>query len=306
METFIHSTELGFNGTGSLENLAPYNFTSTTNVTYGDSNVTDDVVTATASTGNETFGNETELADAPYFALPYQVVGCLFVSIIFVVGLVGNVMVVIVVLRTRSMHTPTNCYLVSLAIADVLLLISAPLPTIVEYFLIIDQFVLGPVGCALMVFTQYLGINVSSLSITAFTIERYIAICHPMKAQTMCTVRRAKRIIVGLWAFGLCYCAPWLGLTTTYVKTFRGGVRIEVCTFKLERDSYLTYYMADLVIFYVVPLLLTCILYGLIARILASSTLSATPGKPTVANGSEAGNKNKKRPSSSRIQVREG
>ncbi|KAK2148294.1 hypothetical protein LSH36_504g02013 [Paralvinella palmiformis] len=310
METFIHTVDSNVTGTGPIQTLTSYNISSCANATY-DANTTSDVcesATRSTTTGNGSlFGNETELEEAPYFALPYQVVGCLFVSIIFAVGLVGNAMVVIVVLRTRSMHTPTNCYLVSLAIADVLLLISAPLPTIVEYFLIIDQFVLGPVGCALMVFTQYLGINVSSLSITAFTVERYIAICHPMKAQTMCTVRRAKRIIVALWVFGLCYCAPWLGLTTTYVKAYRGGVHIEVCTFKLERDSYLTYYMADLVIFYVVPLLLTCILYGLIARILASSTLAATPGKPTVANGSEPGTaKTKKRPSSSRIQVRYG
>jgi len=67
---------------------------------------------------------------------------------------------------------------------------------------------------SVQVFTQYLGVNVSSLSITAFTVERYIAICHPMRAQTMCTVRRAKRIIVVLWTFGVTYCAPWLGLTT--------------------------------------------------------------------------------------------
>jgi len=65
------------------------------------------------------------------------------------------------------------------------------------------------------VFTQYLGVNVSSLSITAFTVERYIAICHPMRAQTMCTVSRAKRIIIVLWLFGVLYCAPWLGLVNT-------------------------------------------------------------------------------------------
>ncbi len=86
--------------------------------------------------------------------------------------MVGNFMVVIVVLRTRSMHTPTNCYLVSLSVADVLVLLAATLPTIAEYFLIIDQCVIGVVGCKVMVFTQYLGVNVSSLSITAFTVER--------------------------------------------------------------------------------------------------------------------------------------
>ena len=116
--------------------------------------------------------NGTVLSMPNYYSLPYRVVGCLFVSIIFITGLVGNIMVVIVVSRTRSMHTPTNCYLVSLAVADILVLMSATLPTISEYFLIIDQCIIGLVGCSVMVFTQYLGVNVSSLSITAFTVER--------------------------------------------------------------------------------------------------------------------------------------
>ena len=41
----------------------------------------------------------------------------------------------------------------------------------------------GGVGCSLMVYCQFVAINVSSLSLLAFTVERYIAICHPMKAQ---------------------------------------------------------------------------------------------------------------------------
>ena len=151
--------------------------------------------------GNVTEGVLPNLQDPQYYSMPYRIIGCLFVSIIFVVGFVGNIMVVVVVLRTRCMHTPTNCYLVSLAIADILALVSGTIPTIVEYWLRIDECFLGSVGCVLMVFTQYLGVNASSLSITAFTIERYIAICHPMRAQTMCTVRRGKRIIAGIWIF---------------------------------------------------------------------------------------------------------
>jgi len=60
---------------------------------------------------------------------------------------------------------------------------------------------------------------------------------------------------------------------------YADGTVIETCTFKLARHHYLTYYMADLVIFYVIPLILTCVLYALIARILfLSSKLSGVPG----------------------------
>jgi len=84
------------------------------------------------------------------------------------------------------------------------------------------------------------GINASSLSLTAFTVERYIAICHPMKAKSICTVKRAKKIIVGVWIFAFCYSSPWLGLTTTEPIMYKGHQQaVEMCTFKLSRQEYL-------------------------------------------------------------------
>ncbi|ELT88781.1 hypothetical protein CAPTEDRAFT_90908 [Capitella teleta] len=240
-----------------------------------------------------------------YYPPAYRVIAGIFVSIIFSVGLVGNIMVILVVWRTRSLHTPTNCYLLSLALADVILLISAPLPTLVEIFLIIDQNFLGDAGCRIIVFLQYLGVNVSSLSMTFFTIERYMAICHPMKAQTICTVSRAKRIIVALWVFGICYCCPWLFLLHTNIKTFSDGTVIKKCGFKLARHKYLIYYMADLILFYVIPLLLTCVLYALIGAILYSGSRPMAHAGKTASNGSQSGggNRSQKASTSSRVQV---
>ena len=52
-------------------------------------------------------------------------IGTFFQSIIFLTGILGNVLVCAVVYRTRSMHTTTNCYLVSLAVADTITLVSS-------------------------------------------------------------------------------------------------------------------------------------------------------------------------------------
>ena len=46
-----------------------------------------------------------------------------------------------------------------------------------------DRWLWGRLGCSLMVYCQFLAMNASALSLSAFTVERYIAICHPMKAQ---------------------------------------------------------------------------------------------------------------------------
>ena len=54
---------------------------------------------------------------------------------------------------------------------------------VLSYHILGDMWLWGSTGCSLMVYAQFLAMNASALSLTAFTIERYIAICHPMKAQ---------------------------------------------------------------------------------------------------------------------------
>ena len=46
-----------------------------------------------------------------------------------------------------------------------------------------DKWLWGSIGCSVLVYCQFLAMNASALFLSAFTVERYIAICHPMKAQ---------------------------------------------------------------------------------------------------------------------------
>ncbi|CAL1272552.1 unnamed protein product [Larinioides sclopetarius] len=242
--------------------------------------------------------------DPSYYSLKYQIVGTVFQGIVFIVGILGNIMVVIVVTRTRSMHTPTNCYLVSLSIADFMTLIASVPNEILAYYLLGDEWIWGQVGCAIFIFLQYLGINVSSLSITAFTIERYIAICHPMKAQIVCTVSRAKKIIIGLWIFACLYCSPWLFLTKIKPLQYKGLEDRETCTFALSRKKYLSYFFADFILFYIFPLLLSCVLYGLIARVLFTRDIQKNlNGKSNGMVSPHESKKNSSNGTSARAQI---
>ncbi len=71
---------------------------------------------------NDTEDNCTSAAGPPveqcrhpeYYSFNYVVVGTFFQSIIFVIGVLGNLLVCAVVYRTRSMHSTTNCYLVKI------------------------------------------------------------------------------------------------------------------------------------------------------------------------------------------------
>ncbi|XP_013773152.2 LOW QUALITY PROTEIN: thyrotropin-releasing hormone receptor-like [Limulus polyphemus] len=245
--------------------------------------------------------NLTDYAAPTYYSLNYRIVGTIFQGIIFVVGALGNIMVVIVVTKTRSMHTPTNCYLVSLSLADLMVLVASVPNEVLSYYLLGDEWIWGRAGCVIFIFLQYLGINASSLSITAFTVERYIAICHPMKAQMVCTVNRAKKIIIGVWVVACIYCSPWLFLTKTVPIFYKGQENMETCTFALSREHYLGYFFADLVLFYIFPLLLSCVLYGLIARILFTNDLSKSFGKRNQTDTASDWKKNSN--TSARVQV---
>ncbi|PVD20029.1 hypothetical protein C0Q70_20523 [Pomacea canaliculata] len=134
-------------------------------------------------------------------------------SVVIALGLVGNTLAVIVLTR-RTMHTSTNCFLTALAIWDsVVLLItlvliclselssqffSEALPYVIVY--------LYPVGLVAQTATVWLTVS--------FTVERYIAVCHPLKAASMCTIQRARIVIVVISIVSVLYNVPrWFEYT---------------------------------------------------------------------------------------------
>lgn len=98
--------------------------------------------TSTSLSNCSGFSNESvldpgpEYLDPSYYSNNYKIVGTIFQGIVFTVGVLGNIMVVLVVWQTRSMHTPTNCYLVSLSIADFMVLIASVPNEIIAYYLL--------------------------------------------------------------------------------------------------------------------------------------------------------------------------
>lgn len=122
-------------------------------------------------------GSPSTVPLAPSEAVPgpaYKGVSIFLVLLVCVVGIMGNAMVVLVVLTTRDMQMSTSCYLVSLALADLTVLVAAGLPSVSES--LAGQRVYGHASCLDITYLQYLGINASSCSILVFTVERYV---HP-------------------------------------------------------------------------------------------------------------------------------
>lgn len=138
--------------------------------------------------------------DSLYIVIPITTI----YSLIFVTGILGNIFTCLVIVRNKSMHTATNYYLFSLAISDLLLLVSG-MPQ--EMYSIWSKwpYVFGNTFCVLRGLAAETSTNASVLTITLFTIERYLAICYPFVSHKMSKLSRAVKHVMCLWvvAFGL-------------------------------------------------------------------------------------------------------
>ncbi|CAG9571981.1 unnamed protein product [Danaus chrysippus] len=73
---------------------------------------------------------------------------------------------------------------------------------------------LGVVFCKLKALISEAASYVSVLTIVAFTLERYLAICHPLHIYAVAGLRRALRIVLSLWVLSLLAASPFAHYTT--------------------------------------------------------------------------------------------
>lgn len=118
------------------------------------------------------------------------------VPIIMIIGVIGNTMTIFIMTQ-RRMRSSTNWYLAALAIFDMCYLVFSFILSIQHYPHIHDAhfYFYWKLWPYLITFTD--ASSNSSVWITVtFTIERYIAVCYPMKGKVLCTESRAKKMII--------------------------------------------------------------------------------------------------------------
>lgn len=124
---------------------------------------------------------DTEYSNITQFLGPkrdplYVVIPITFIyMLIFITGVIGNISTCIVISKNKSLKTATNYYLFSLAVSDFLLLLSG-VPQ--EMYVIWSKYpyIFGEMFCVLRGLVAETSSNATVLTITAFTVERYVAV----------------------------------------------------------------------------------------------------------------------------------
>ncbi|XP_063636054.1 cholecystokinin receptor type A-like [Cydia splendana] len=139
--------------------------------------------------------------------------------LIFTLSISGNCMVIATLANNKRMRTVTDVYLLNLAISDFLLGVFCVPFTLVGQ--IYRRFLFGPFLCRIIPFLQAVSVSVDVWTLVAISLERYFAICRPLKSRKWQTQCHAYKMIGLVWLLSVMLNLPILIVST--LQPMRGN-----------------------------------------------------------------------------------
>jgi hypothetical protein len=250
------------------------NFTSDMDGALTDSNAT--LLATESGTANGT--NATDIPYVDYAERPETYIVPVLFALIFVVGVLGNGTLVLIFIRHRNMRNVPNTYIFSLALGDLLVIVTCVPFTSTVYT--VDSWPYGELICKLSESVKDISIGVSVFTLTALSADRFFAIVDPMrKLHTGGGGRRATRLTiltaVFIWILAIACALP--AAIASYIRVFKISDKkiIQVCyPFQVSWGEVYAESMviAKFIIYYAIPLIIISFFYLLMARHLILST----------------------------------
>uniref|UniRef100_A0A3P9IGM8 G-protein coupled receptors family 1 profile domain-containing protein n=1 Tax=Oryzias latipes TaxID=8090 RepID=A0A3P9IGM8_ORYLA len=134
-------------------------------------------------------------------SLPSVNIYFIFLAFVYVVTVLCNGFLIIVVVINPSLHTPKFLAVFNLAVID-LCLNTCTIPGMIKIFLVKDNFI--PFNlCLAQMYFYYLFANSESYALTILAYDRLVAICFPLRQNSINTVRSMCCIITFTWCLVL-------------------------------------------------------------------------------------------------------
>ncbi|XP_021357501.1 rhodopsin, GQ-coupled [Mizuhopecten yessoensis] len=186
-----------------------------------------------------------------------------YITIVGLLGIMGNTTVVYIFSNTKSLRSPSNLFVVNLAVSD--LIFSAvngfPLLTVSSFH---QKWIFGSLFCQLYGFVGGVFGLMSINTLTAISIDRYIVITKPLQASQTMTRRKVHLMIVIVWVLSiLLSIPPFFGWGAYIPEGFQTS-----CTFDyLTKTARTRTYIVVLYLFgFLIPLIIIGVCYVLIIR----------------------------------------
>ncbi|XP_071837391.1 uncharacterized protein [Apostichopus japonicus] len=203
-----------------------------------------------------------EVYEDPYTSYPNkQILITVYVTIFFL-GFTGNLMVIFVIAQNRNMRTVTNFFLGNLALSDLLAMTCSDIPILVTY--VSDSWPFGEIVCICAYFLISITTTASILILAVISVERYMAILHPFELRKLVTTKLLSITVCVIWTISIL-----LGLPVLFSYKVIVYDNVEFCTATgLGGHFFAVQSIAKILLLYLIPLMVMCILYGAIGRTL--------------------------------------
>ncbi|XP_045247215.1 melanin-concentrating hormone receptor 2 isoform X2 [Macaca fascicularis] len=148
------------------------------------------------------------------------------IGIICSTGLVGNILIVFTIIRSRKKTVP-DIYICNLAVADLVHIIG--MPFLIHQWARGGEWVFGGPLCTIITSLDTCNQFACSAIMTVMSVDRYFALVQPFRLTSWRTRYKTIRINLGLWAASFILALPvWI-----YSKVIKFKDGVESCAFDL-------------------------------------------------------------------------
>ncbi|XP_076877421.1 melatonin receptor type 1A [Brachyhypopomus gauderio] len=169
-----------------------------------------------------------------------------------IIDILGNLLVIFSVYRNKKLRNAGNTFVVSLAVADLLVAVY-PYPLVLTS-IFQNGWNLGFIHCQISGFLMGLSVVGSIFNITAIAINRYCYICHSLKYDKLYSKKNSLCYVLLIWVLTVVAIVP-----NFYVGSLQYDPRVFSCTFAQSASS--AYTIAVVSFHFLLPILVVTYCY---------------------------------------------
>ncbi|XP_033733515.1 prolactin-releasing peptide receptor-like [Pecten maximus] len=198
-----------------------------------------------------------DLSVLPDISTTERVAKITMYAVAILLALTLNSLIIIVIIRTKSLRTKFNLYVVNMASVNILISLTCMWLHVVTN-LNPTKWPLGSFFCKINTFLQVLVVTVSVFTLTVIVVDRFFATLYPR----CLVITQAHQVtsIVFIWISGALLALPWLLYSRFVEYDWPGGHGVLCQAHFPSKDFRKAYITASVVVGYVLPIIIMFVL----------------------------------------------
>lgn len=189
-------------------------------------------------------------------------------SIISIFGTVGNVLAICVLVHSSTPRSVANTFMINLCIADLLFLLSLPLWAV--YYSQKYKWTFGRLTCKICGALLNFNLYASIFFIMCMSMDRYLAIVHPLRSLSARDPKIAILVCVFIWVLA-CLCST----PALILRDIHPFPKLDIIACGMDYSDgnwFLAVALMKIIVGFVLPLIVICCCYGVIGKHLIADT----------------------------------